>query len=228
VIARTRASLGVVRPGLLQMARALPPEPGVYRFRGDEGAVLYVGRAAQLRNRMTSCFSDLRDRRHLKPMVAAVANLRWLCESRHEAALAGAQCSRGRAAALEPYRRQETPVVIPSTNVGPVRGIRLRHLPHKSQEGVRSSILTSVGCRCAAWPGGAALANAGTRPTGSGQWQMSAASANATRTFSPRSWRRSWSATPNAVSQSRAELEDGGGALWQRRRSSLPAASTAS
>jgi excinuclease ABC subunit C len=68
------------------MVRALPPEPGVYRSRGDEGAVLYVGRGAQLRNRMTSCFSDLRDRRHLKPMVAAVANLRWLCESRHKAA----------------------------------------------------------------------------------------------------------------------------------------------
>jgi hypothetical protein len=41
---RTRARLGVVRPGLLQVVRELPSEPGVYRFRDDEGAVLYVGR----------------------------------------------------------------------------------------------------------------------------------------------------------------------------------------
>jgi excinuclease ABC subunit C len=66
------------------MVRELPSEPGVYRFRDDEGAVLYVGRAAQLRARVTSYFSELRDRRHLKPMVAAVVSIEVVvCGSRH-------------------------------------------------------------------------------------------------------------------------------------------------
>jgi hypothetical protein len=53
------------------------------------------------------------------------------------------------------------------------------------------------------------LANAGPgRLAPSGQWQMSAASANATGTFSPRSLAAVLERDSDAVSQSRAELED--------------------
>jgi excinuclease ABC subunit C len=128
-----------VRPGLLQMLGELPHEPGVYRFRDDEGAMLYVGRAAQLRNRVTSYFSDLRDRRHLGPMVAAVANIEVVvCGCRHEAAWLERNVLE---AGLPPWNRtaggQETPVVITLDGRRPSPGIRLRHLPHESQEGVR-------------------------------------------------------------------------------------------
>jgi hypothetical protein len=91
----------------VQVVRQLPSEPGVYRFRDGEGEVLYVGRAAQLRSRVASYWSDLRSRRHLQPMVAGVASIEALvCGSRHEAAWlernAGGCCT----TALEPDSRR--------------------------------------------------------------------------------------------------------------------------
>ena len=65
----------------------LPRAPGVYRFRDARGRVLYIGRATTLRSRVASYWSDLRDREHLVPMVAAVAGIEAIvCDSAHEAA----------------------------------------------------------------------------------------------------------------------------------------------
>lgn len=67
--------------------RRLPSGPGVYRFRDSRDRVLYVGRATALRQRVGSYWSDLRDRRHLRRMVAAVARIEAVaCASVHEAA----------------------------------------------------------------------------------------------------------------------------------------------
>jgi excinuclease ABC subunit C len=68
-------------------ARRLPNAPGVYRFRDDSGRILYIGRATQLRSRVGSYWSDLRDRPRLRRMVAQVTAVEAvLCESVHEAA----------------------------------------------------------------------------------------------------------------------------------------------
>lgn len=67
--------------------RRLPSGPGVYRFRDSRDRVLYVGRATALRQRVGSYWSDLRDRRHLRRMVASVARIEAVaCDSVHEAA----------------------------------------------------------------------------------------------------------------------------------------------
>jgi excinuclease UvrABC nuclease subunit len=61
----------------------------VYRFRDGTGRVLYVGRAGDLRRRVSSYWGDLRDRRHLRRMVPQVARIEALvCDSAHEAAWA--------------------------------------------------------------------------------------------------------------------------------------------
>jgi excinuclease ABC subunit C len=58
----------------------------VYRFRDARGRVLYVGRATELRGRVGSYWSDLRDRPHLVSMVNAVARIEAVvCDSPHEA-----------------------------------------------------------------------------------------------------------------------------------------------
>jgi excinuclease ABC subunit C len=96
------------------MVRVLPSGPGVYRFRDDKDVVLYVGRAAHLRGRVASYWSNLGDRPHLAPMVVAVA---WIeaveCASRHEAAWLERNLLE---AALPPWNRtgggQEVPVAI--------------------------------------------------------------------------------------------------------------------
>ncbi|MCJ7827257.1 MAG: GIY-YIG nuclease family protein, partial [Demequinaceae bacterium] len=38
--------------------RSIPTRPGVYRFRDPHGKVIYVGKARNLRNRLTSYFQD--------------------------------------------------------------------------------------------------------------------------------------------------------------------------
>jgi excinuclease ABC subunit C len=49
--------------------------------------VLYIGRAVRLRRRVASYWSGLRDRRHLRPMVARIARVEAVaCDSEHEAA----------------------------------------------------------------------------------------------------------------------------------------------
>ncbi len=69
------------------LAAHLPAAPGVYRFRDGRGGVLYVGRAVELRRRVASYFSDLRDRRHLAPMVRRIERVEAVvCDSAHEAA----------------------------------------------------------------------------------------------------------------------------------------------
>ena len=66
---------------------AMPQAPGVYRFRDARDAVLYVGRAANLRRRVASYWGDLGSRGHLAPMVARIARVQALvCDSEHEAA----------------------------------------------------------------------------------------------------------------------------------------------
>ena len=76
---------------------ALPAAPGVYRFRDAGGRVLYVGRAGELRRRVSSYWGDLRDRRHLRRMMLRVARIEALvCDSAHEAAWAERTFSNGR------------------------------------------------------------------------------------------------------------------------------------
>lgn len=72
---------------LREDSRALPSEPGVYRFRDQRGRVLYVGRAVSLRSRVASYWGDLGSRAHLAPMVARIARVQALvCDSGPEAA----------------------------------------------------------------------------------------------------------------------------------------------
>ncbi len=73
--------------GLPQQVAELPASPGVYRFRDRRGVVLYVGRAASLRSRVASYWGELRERRHLRRMVATVSGVEAVpCDSEHEAA----------------------------------------------------------------------------------------------------------------------------------------------
>lgn len=74
---------------LLERAKALPPEPGVYLFKDAQGAVLYVGKAAVLPERVSSYFlpsADLGPRK--QPMISLIAELEAIpCESEWEALL---------------------------------------------------------------------------------------------------------------------------------------------
>ena len=108
----------------------LPLTPGVYRFRDAAGHVLYVGRATVLRRRVASYWSDLRDRRHLAPMVARVAAVEAVaCDSAHEAAWLERNLL---TASLPPWNRtaggQERPVYIRMDSLSPRPGLSVAHV----------------------------------------------------------------------------------------------------
>jgi excinuclease ABC subunit C len=56
----------------------IPAKPGVYRFRDDEGRVIYVGKAKSLRSRLSSYFQDV-SALHLRTqqMVTTAASVEW-------------------------------------------------------------------------------------------------------------------------------------------------------
>ena len=91
----------------------LPHAPGVYRFRGPGGRVLYLGRAVDLRRRVASYWGDLRDRRHLRVMVGRVERVEAVsCDSAHEAAWLERNLLHARRPPWNRSRGEEVPVLV--------------------------------------------------------------------------------------------------------------------
>ncbi|MEM6749432.1 MAG: excinuclease ABC subunit UvrC [Planctomycetota bacterium] len=77
------------RAGLLKQARALPKSPGVYLMKDASGVVIYVGKAANLPDRVSSYFVPSADPGPQKaPMLAMIHGFEVIeCESEVEALL---------------------------------------------------------------------------------------------------------------------------------------------
>jgi DNA polymerase-3 subunit epsilon len=70
------------------LAYGAPTRPGVYRFLGRQGQVLYVGRARDLRGRLRSYFRSDRQRPAVEAALAAAESIEWrVTGSELEAAL---------------------------------------------------------------------------------------------------------------------------------------------
>lgn len=56
----------------------IPTDPGVYRFRDESGRILYVGKAKNLRARLTSYFAPLNTlHERTRRMVTSAASVEW-------------------------------------------------------------------------------------------------------------------------------------------------------
>ena len=67
---------------------SIPTEPGVYRFRDEHGRVIYVGKAKNLRSRISSYFADLGLLHpRTRQMVTAAAGVQWTVVSTEVEAL---------------------------------------------------------------------------------------------------------------------------------------------
>ena len=56
----------------------IPTSPGVYRFRDPHGRVIYVGKAVNLRARLSSYFQDLSNlHTRTRTMVTTAASVEW-------------------------------------------------------------------------------------------------------------------------------------------------------
>jgi excinuclease ABC subunit C len=69
-------------------AGAVPDSPGVYRFRDEHGAVVYVGKAKSLRSRLSSYFQDIANLHpRTQQMVLSASNVDWTVVSTEVEAL---------------------------------------------------------------------------------------------------------------------------------------------
>lgn len=67
---------------------SIPTEPGVYRFRDEHGRVIYVGKAKNLRSRLSSYFADLTLLHpRTRQMVTSAAGVQWTVVSTEVEAL---------------------------------------------------------------------------------------------------------------------------------------------
>ena len=66
----------------------IPTDPGVYRFRDGDGRVIYVGKAKNLRSRLTSYFQDPSGlHQRTRTMVASARSVDWVVVSTEVEAL---------------------------------------------------------------------------------------------------------------------------------------------
>ena len=79
----------MIRPDFSDRLKAIPTKPGVYLMRGSSGEVLYVGKAAVLRNRVSSYFQASPSHPpKIRRMVARVADFEYIVtESDQEAVI---------------------------------------------------------------------------------------------------------------------------------------------
>ncbi|MEM9721463.1 MAG: excinuclease ABC subunit UvrC [Bacteroidota bacterium] len=77
------------KEALADKVRSLPHEPGVYRFLSEEGKILYIGKAKNLRKRVGSYFSSQRQHSYrIKKLVSLIQDIEYtLVNSEVEALL---------------------------------------------------------------------------------------------------------------------------------------------
>ncbi len=63
---------------LQQIISNLPGKPGVYQFFNSEEKIIYIGKAKNLKKRVSSYFNRLHDNRKLELMVSKIANIRYI------------------------------------------------------------------------------------------------------------------------------------------------------
>ncbi|NCC46809.1 MAG: excinuclease ABC subunit C, partial [Bacteroidia bacterium] len=78
----------IVRSNLKELVRLLPTLPGVYRFYNKEGIVIYIGKAKNLRNRVSQYFHSKESlSRKTRVMVDKIADLQHTVVGSEEDAL---------------------------------------------------------------------------------------------------------------------------------------------
>ncbi|MCO5260321.1 MAG: excinuclease ABC subunit UvrC [Crocinitomicaceae bacterium] len=63
---------------LLEKVKLLPNKPGVYQYFNDKGEIIYVGKAKDLKKRVSSYFSKNQDNAKTKILVRSIRDLRYI------------------------------------------------------------------------------------------------------------------------------------------------------
>ena len=75
------------REYLMQIRRRLPEKPGSYQYYDEKGEIIYVGKAKNLKNRVSSYFHTEVDRYKTKVLVSKIWDISYTVVSTEEDAL---------------------------------------------------------------------------------------------------------------------------------------------
>ena len=62
----------------MSIVRSLPEQPGVYRYYDSSGKILYVGKAKNLKKRVSSYFNKEQASGKLKVLVRRIADIKFI------------------------------------------------------------------------------------------------------------------------------------------------------
>ena len=60
----------------------LPESPGIYQYLNAEGTIIYVGKAKNLKRRVSSYFNREHPNRKTRVLVSKIADIRYIVEKR--------------------------------------------------------------------------------------------------------------------------------------------------
>lgn len=61
-----------------QLLRSIPEEPGIYQYFNDEGVILYIGKAKNLKKRVSSYFNKIQDNQKTKLLVKQINEIKYI------------------------------------------------------------------------------------------------------------------------------------------------------
>ena len=61
-----------------QLLRSIPEEPGIYQYFNDEGVILYIGKAKNLKKRVSSYFNKIQDNQKTKLLVKQINEINYI------------------------------------------------------------------------------------------------------------------------------------------------------
>lgn len=69
----------------------LPESPGIYQYLNTEGTIIYVGKAKNLKRRVSSYFNREHEPGKTRVLVSKIADIRYIVVNTEEDAIAGKQ-----------------------------------------------------------------------------------------------------------------------------------------
>ena len=70
-----------IDPSLLNIARSLPEKPGIYQYFDKHGIIIYIGKAKNLRKRVSSYFTKKHEYGKLLYLVHSITDIKYIVVS---------------------------------------------------------------------------------------------------------------------------------------------------
>ena len=68
-----------MKENLKQIISVMPSTPGVYQYFNSDGKIIYVGKAKNLKRRVSSYFNKVHDSAKTNILVSNIADIKYIC-----------------------------------------------------------------------------------------------------------------------------------------------------